>query len=326
MTEPFFSIVIPVLNRRILFEETLACLRGQSFHDWECLVIDDGSTDGTREMVEAIAREDQRIRLLAKPPEARRGPSASRNIGLRAAKGRFVHFFDSDDLLADDFYEFCHRRVETGGNEFFAVGIRWFVEPSGNGLDWDLSEAKPFHREEFAARAVASVHNIWTQNVVWRRDLLLSLESGYREDLSQVEDLEFSVRAILSARSFDFDDSPRVYIRRHSESLTFSRDPARDLARRLSNDDVFRLILRHLEKAGQDPAFVTDYCLTERYRHLTWAIRLGSFHRSLPMRHARLLMDLSIRRPRLAMRLAILGPAFWVMGIRARTTRAGIVR
>lgn len=316
--EPAVSVIVPVLDRRDLLDETLHAIRRQTFQDWECLVVDDGSTDGTLGTIARHRSEDDRIRLIPKSARRRRGPSASRNIGLAAARGRYVHFFDSDDLLADDLYSSALPRLDAGDLDFLAVGIRWFLSPDSGVQEWDLMQGEPFVRDEFVARAVATRHRIWTQNVLWRRSLLLSLDSGYREDLSQVEDLEFAVRAMLAARSFDFDDHPRVFIRRHAASLTLQADRHRDLERRLSNDDTYRLILGHLERAGQAPDYVVEYCLVERYRHLTWSVRLGLFHRSLPSRHLRLFRDLAARRPRLALRLAILSPLFCMRGIAAR--------
>lgn len=318
MSEPAISVVIPVLDRRDLLDETLRCLRSQTCEAWECLVVDDGSTDGTLGTIARHAAEDARIRLVPKPSGRPRGPSASRNVGLEAARGRFVHFFDSDDLMADDLYAAALARMDGEGLDFFAVGIRWFLASDTASTRWDLTEGEPFVREEFVPRAVATRHRIWTQNVLWRRSLLAGLGSGYREDLSQVEDLEFAVRAMLSAGAFGFDDHPRVFVRRHASSLTLEASPARERERRMSNDEVYRLILGHLERAAQAPGYVVDYCLVERYRHLAAAARRGEFPRGLCARQLRLLADLATRRPRLAVRFALLAPLFWFRGAAAR--------
>jgi len=323
MPDPSISIVIPVWNRRELFEATLRNLREQTFADWECIVVDDGSTDGTVDMVSSLAATDPRIRIVPKPPDRPKGPSASRNVGLAAARGRLVHFFDSDDLLAADFYEVAFHRMEDASLDFFATGIRWFVDGEGLSDDWDLLEGEAFQRQDFVARAVATRHRIWTQNVVWRRALLLGLPAGYREDLSQVEDLEFAVRAMLAASRFDFDDGARVLIRRHANSLTLDPSPRRDLSRRLSNDEVYRLILGHLDRAGASTPWVVDYCLVERYRHLTWAARLGLINASLLTRGVRLLKDLALRRPGLGMRFLLLAPVFLCRGLAIKALGKG---
>lgn len=90
------SIITPVYNAALWLPETLACVRAQSFADWEHLLVDDGSTDGSVAMIEAEARKDPRIRLLRTPRNA--GPSQARNLALEAATGRYLAFLDADDL------------------------------------------------------------------------------------------------------------------------------------------------------------------------------------------------------------------------------------
>jgi GT2 family glycosyltransferase len=87
-----FSIVIPTYNRLSLLQRTLASVRKQSNADFEVIIIDDGSTDGTREW---LASNGEFPRVIK---QSNRGPGAARNVGARAAQGDYVAFLDSDDL------------------------------------------------------------------------------------------------------------------------------------------------------------------------------------------------------------------------------------
>lgn len=95
------TIVIPTRNRCELLRETLTSVQNQTHPRWEALACDDGSTDGTREMVEQLAAADPRIRFVPGDP-ARPGAPARRNDGMRAAKGDYLIFLDDDDLLKPD--------------------------------------------------------------------------------------------------------------------------------------------------------------------------------------------------------------------------------
>src|SRR5882762_10102502 len=88
---PFFSVVIPAFNRRDLLEETLRSVRRQSFTDFETIIVDDGSTDGTREWLAGLGSE---LRVFT---QANRGPGAARNFAVRHARGEYLAFLDSDD-------------------------------------------------------------------------------------------------------------------------------------------------------------------------------------------------------------------------------------
>lgn len=104
-TTPFFSIIIPAYNRAELLEETLASVQAQSFQEWECIVVDDGSTDPTSSVVEKIAVIDSRIRYVYQYNAER---SAARNNGMRHARGTYICFLDSDDHYAPQYLERLH--------------------------------------------------------------------------------------------------------------------------------------------------------------------------------------------------------------------------
>lgn len=93
---PRFTIIIPSYNRAALITETIQSVRNQIFIDWECVVVDDGSTDRTREVIESISKEDNRIRYIYQENAER---SAARNNGIRNAKGEYICFLDSDDAF-----------------------------------------------------------------------------------------------------------------------------------------------------------------------------------------------------------------------------------
>ncbi len=96
MSAPAVSVVTPVWNAEETLAETVASLRAQTRGDWEMLLVDDGSTDGSRALAERLAAGEPRIRLLGWPDN--RGAAAARNAGIRAARGRVVAFLDADDL------------------------------------------------------------------------------------------------------------------------------------------------------------------------------------------------------------------------------------
>jgi teichuronic acid biosynthesis glycosyltransferase TuaG len=93
---PMVSIVTPVFNAARWLPETLSTVCSQTFTDWEQILVDDGSTDASRDLMEAAAAEDPRFRILQ--TRGREGPSAARNLALDAARGRFIAFLDADDL------------------------------------------------------------------------------------------------------------------------------------------------------------------------------------------------------------------------------------
>jgi glycosyltransferase involved in cell wall biosynthesis len=96
------SIVMPVRNRPVQVLEAIESVRAQTLPDWELVVVDDGSTDDTAEVVARVARDDPRIVLERRPPT---GVSAARNAGIAAASGEWLGFLDSDNTWVPHFLE-----------------------------------------------------------------------------------------------------------------------------------------------------------------------------------------------------------------------------
>jgi glycosyltransferase involved in cell wall biosynthesis len=94
MSRSLVSIIIPTYNRSAMLLRTLESVKRQGHREWEVIVIDDGSTDGTSRLF-APGVQDRRIQYLR---QENAGVSAARNTGLRAAQGDFIAFLDSDDL------------------------------------------------------------------------------------------------------------------------------------------------------------------------------------------------------------------------------------
>jgi glycosyltransferase involved in cell wall biosynthesis len=105
---PLFSIVIPTYNRAVLLDNTIKSVLNQQFINFELLIIDDGSTDNTEEVVKMYLN-DFRVTYFKKH-NAERG--AARNFGARKAKGEYVNFFDSDDLMYNNHLEVAKQFIE----------------------------------------------------------------------------------------------------------------------------------------------------------------------------------------------------------------------
>lgn len=93
---PLISVIVPSYNSEKYIQETILSVQNQSYQNWECLIIDDGSTDSTKEIVENLLLNDQRIKYYYKDNS---GLSDSRNYGVNVATGDFIQFLDSDDIL-----------------------------------------------------------------------------------------------------------------------------------------------------------------------------------------------------------------------------------
>jgi glycosyltransferase involved in cell wall biosynthesis len=112
------SIVIATYNRAAYIEETLKSIQNQTYTDFECIIVDDGSTDHTEEILLEFVKSDKRFSYLHRPDTVAKGANYSRNYGYTLSKGAFVKFFDSDDVMLPQHLETSMKHLEEGGYDF----------------------------------------------------------------------------------------------------------------------------------------------------------------------------------------------------------------
>jgi glycosyltransferase involved in cell wall biosynthesis len=117
---PFFSVVIPTYNRREMLREALASIWSQTFSDYEVIVVDDGSTDGTQE---SLISQNAPFRFLT---QSHRGPGAARNLGIGEAQGEYLAFLDSDDLWFPWTLETYASVIREQGAPAFLTGMPFY--------------------------------------------------------------------------------------------------------------------------------------------------------------------------------------------------------
>ena len=102
------SIIVPVYNVEKYLKKCVDSILGQTFTDFELLLIDDGSTDNSGSICDELAKTDNRIKVIHKENG---GLSDARNIGIEVAKGDFIGFIDSDDYIDEDMYAFLYNNI-----------------------------------------------------------------------------------------------------------------------------------------------------------------------------------------------------------------------
>ncbi|MEG1564588.1 MAG: glycosyltransferase [Bacteroides sp.] len=115
MKQPLVSVIIPVYNTEPYVRQAVESIRQQTLRDVEIILINDGSTDGSPEILRELAQTDSRINVYE---QENCGLSVTRNVGMRHATGQYIYFMDSDDLLEQDALEVCLTLCETQNLDF----------------------------------------------------------------------------------------------------------------------------------------------------------------------------------------------------------------
>ena len=119
------SVVIPVYNTEKYVREAVESIMNQTLRELEIIIINDGSTDNSLQVVEELAAADSRIQVYS---QSNQGLSMARNAGITHAHGRYIYFMDSDDLLEKDAMELCYSKCEEKELDFVFFDAQSFFE------------------------------------------------------------------------------------------------------------------------------------------------------------------------------------------------------
>lgn len=122
------SIIVAVYNVEEYLDQCLQSIKGQFFSDFECILVDDGSTDNSGIICEEYAKQDQRFRLINK---TNAGLSCARNTGIIEAKGNYVAFVDGDDIIASDMLEKLYNRAQKDDLDIVCGNVECFDSQTG---------------------------------------------------------------------------------------------------------------------------------------------------------------------------------------------------
>lgn len=123
VTRPVVSIITPVFNAAPWLAEMLESVRNQTYSEWEHILVDDGSTDESNQIIERAAAADARLRLLRMAENG--GPARARNLAIEAARGRYLAFLDADDLWLKRKLELCLQFMRQNELPFIYHAFRY---------------------------------------------------------------------------------------------------------------------------------------------------------------------------------------------------------
>lgn len=192
---PRVSVIVPYLRAEATIERALASVLLQTMGDLEVVTVGDGSTDGTRARIEAMRRDDARIRIVSHADN--RGPSFARNRGIAVARGEWIAVLDADDRYAIDRLQ---TMLDRAGDADVVVDNLMGVDPvdgMDTGVLFPVVPALLTVEHIVAARVTGSSYNFGYLKPLLRRSFIAKYGLCYIESLRTAEDLLFLLRCAL---------------------------------------------------------------------------------------------------------------------------------
>ena len=197
MNKPLVSIIIPTYNRYHLIGETLDSVITQTYTNWECVVIDDASSDYADELMEFYCKKYSRIQYHHRPSHKPKGANACRNYGFDLSNGEYIIFLDDDDILEKSCLEI---RISSFVNEIDFVIANTAI------LLYDRKKEIKIYKilnkkdsEDYLLSFLKYEFPWWSvMSVMWRKKLIRNYK--FDENLERFQDIDFHIRILQNGQ------------------------------------------------------------------------------------------------------------------------------
>src|SRR5574344_843618 len=203
---PKISVIVPVYNTGEFLREAIQSITNQHFDDMEIIVVNDGSTDNSVNIIREIMKSDLRIKLIE---QKNQGQSAARNTALKVAEGKYIYFMDSDDVLHDNAFETCYKYAERNDAEFCFFDGDIIYEEGAQELTWNYIRTIPYSedtayngRELFDTMLDNGTHRAVPWLLFIRRDYLNEINLRFFSGIIHEDELFTTLLTIQSGKVF----------------------------------------------------------------------------------------------------------------------------
>lgn len=215
------SIIIPVYNTEKYLRRCLDSIVAQTYKDFECIMVDDGSTDSSGTICDVFAAKDERFKVFH---NENHGVGYARNYGLSKMNGEYISFVDSDDWLASNFYETLIPKITQ--NELVYVSDTFYY-PDGTKITHQLPQKQSSNREEVEKMILYLKENAvgypffgYTWNKMFRTDIIRQHNIRFIENLTLCEDEVFTDAYCMYINSLSLVSEPLYNYRSDMLGLT----------------------------------------------------------------------------------------------------------
>ncbi|BAU83199.1 glycosyltransferase [Streptomyces laurentii] len=249
---PRLSVVVPVYNVELFLDECLQSIADQTFTDWETIVVDDGSTDGSLAIARGWEKKDKRFRVVA---QENKGLGPARNVGVEhLTEGtEFLTFVDSDDIVLPDAYERCIASLDKTGSDFVSGNVNLLKAGEVSISPLHEKRLRDSRERTHITRDNALVHDRTAWNKVYRR----SFWEQHKFQFPGIfyEDIPVTLPSHFLATAVDVLGAP-IYLWRQrtggAPSITQRRTEPKNVHDRIKSCDSVSRFLASMPRADRD--------------------------------------------------------------------------
>lgn len=260
------SIIMPIYNRAHLVLETLESIAAQTYDHWECIIVDDGSTDNTLQVLQDFTKQDSRFKVFSRPKHVTKGPSACRNYAVTHSSGDYIQYFDSDDIMHKE--HLSKKLVAIVDHDAVVCRLKSFRESVTEISTSEIPSEPVNHMSDYFEGFTTGTFPMMMVAPMWRA-ISLKRYLPIREDLHLLEDHELYARVLSDPKKIAIIDEELIYYR---------------IGLRSTSNDFFKKIATGLESYLKAKATVIGLTTNKKVHLATLKMILGLFRQALAER------------------------------------------
>ena len=242
---PKISIIMATYNRSHFILESLYSIQAQTYSEWECLIIDDGGTDNTLDVIAPLLNTDFRFKFLKRTAQYQKGLPGSRNYGLDLATGDYIIFFDDDDIVYPLNLELCVLELSRNDVSFCRYKRDFFQDTFDYSFDLSKEYKSFFIDKRDIFRLLNQELPFNSCAVLWKKECFE--QDRYIEHLLHAEEWELYSRILSTGIVGVSIEKTLFFARQHTNSMT-GQYFRFDAKRSLSNVDAIVLVVKNLKE------------------------------------------------------------------------------
>ncbi len=212
--KPLISVIIPTYNRAELLKQSIESLNEQTFKEWECIIVDDGSDFDQLSLIRDFVRDKEKIKLINRPEINLKGPSACRNFGMKKARGEFIQFFDDDDLMYPSMLRTKYEAIKKSTADVVVSPLDHFYIKRG-----EVLKQNEIYSETLIKDYVIGNVTWYSSGPLWRRSFI---KEGFDESIQTLDDYDFNLRHIYNNPKVEYHFEPLQRYNKYKVGETLS--------------------------------------------------------------------------------------------------------
>jgi len=247
------TIILPVYNVEKYLPQCLDSIINQTFKDFECICVNDGSKDSSLSILQEYASRDKRIKIIN---QKNGGSSVARNTGIKNVNTKYITFIDSDDWIAENYLEILYNKIEETNADIVRASYKFYFQEENSYKSAKIREIHKINTNSNIERLYKGYAGAFVWAKIYKTSLIKDNNIWFYEGFT-AEDCPFSSLVYLYSKKIIFISDELLFYRKYGLSIT-----AKDNQKQMTDDfDNFITLTKELQKRNFTDKEIKEFCI-----------------------------------------------------------------